>query len=113
MKPFICVDFDGVLNNYKGYEGDNLGTIRPGAREFLQTLSQDYTVSILSVRSYHLIIRWLEQYDLLQYVDEVTSIKRAAVAYVDDRGLRFNGNYEEVLEQLENFKPYWEEKSDA
>ena len=25
MKPTICVDFDGVLNNYKGYDGDNLG----------------------------------------------------------------------------------------
>ena len=23
MKPIICIDFDGVLNNYKGYDGDN------------------------------------------------------------------------------------------
>ena len=38
LKPIICIDFDGVLNNYNGYDGDNLGTPRPGAKEFLEKL---------------------------------------------------------------------------
>ena len=40
LKPIICIDFDGVLNNYNGYDGDNLGTPRPGAKEFLEKLSK-------------------------------------------------------------------------
>ena len=38
LKPIICIDFDGVLNNYKGYDGDNLGTPKDGAKEFLEKL---------------------------------------------------------------------------
>ena len=110
MKPFISVDFDGVLNNYKGYDGDNLGTIRPGAREFLQKLSEDYTVLIHTARRYTLVVEWVTDNNLWEYVGDVSSIKQPSIAYIDDRGIRFNGDYDEVLEQLENFKPYWEEK---
>lgn len=103
----VCVDFDGVLNNYKGYDGDNLGTPRPGAREFLEQLSKEYDVVVFSVRRYSKIIKWLTDYDLLKYVVNVTSYKPLAVAYIDDRAIRFNGNYNETLEELKDFKPYW------
>lgn len=103
----ICVDFDGVLNNYKGYDGDNLGTPREGAKEFLEQLSKEYDVVIFSVRRYSKIIKWLTDYDLLKYVVNVTSYKPLAVAYIDDRAIRFNGNYEKTLNELKGFKPYW------
>jgi len=110
MKPFLCVDFDGVLNNYKGYDEDYLGTPREGAAEFLQTLSQKYTVIILSSRRYSKIIKWLQEYELLDYVGNVTSIKYPAVAYIDDRGIQFNGDYDKILQELEDFTPYWVEE---
>ena len=108
-KPTICIDFDGVLNNYKGFDGDNLSTPRPGAREFLETLSKEYSITIFSVRRYTKIIVWLTKYDLLQYVHNVTSYKIPAVAYVDDRGINFNGDYDKVLQELKTFKPHWKE----
>lgn len=110
MKPVICLDFDGVFNNYKGYDGDNLGSPREGIREFLETLSKDYTIEVCSVRRYSKIIIWLDKHDLLKYVANVTSYKPAAVCYVDDRGINFDGDYEKTLEQIKQFKTYWEEK---
>ena len=109
MKPTICLDFDGVFNNYKGYDGDNLGTPREGIREFLEKLNEDYTIEVCSVRRYSKIIKWLHDNDLLQYVANVTSYKPKAIAYVDDRGINFSGDYEETLKQIKNFKTYWED----
>lgn len=108
-KPTICLDFDGVFNTYKGYDGDNLGTPRPGLKEFLEQLTQEYSITIFSVRRYSKIINWLTNYDLLNYVDNVTSYKVPAVAYIDDRAIQFKGDYQETLEQLKDFKPYWRE----
>ena len=99
MKPVICLDFDGVFNNYKGYDGDNLGSPREGIREFLETLSKDYTIEVCSVRRYSKIIIWLDKHDLLKYVANVTGYKPAAICYVDDRGINFDGDYEKTLEQ--------------
>lgn len=108
-KPTICIDFDGVLNNYKGYDGDNLGTPRPGAKEFLEQLNQEYSITIHSVRRYSKIITWLTEYGLIMYVDNVTSYKVPATAYIDDRGINFDGDYEKALRKVKDFKPYWKE----
>jgi hypothetical protein len=43
-------------------------------------------------------------------VYDVTSRKLPAHAYIDDRALRFNGDYNETLTELETFKPYWKEE---
>ena len=107
-KPTICLDFDGVFNNYNGYDEDDLGTPREGIKEFLETLSKDYTIEVCSVRRYTKIMKWLHEHNLLQYVANVTRYKPIAVAYVDDRGITFNGDYDETLKQLKDFKTYWE-----
>ena len=112
-KPMICVDFDGVLNTYQGYDGDNLYYLRPGAREFLETLSKEYRVVVFSTRKYHLIMKWLQSYDLMQYVENVTSIKpKYAVAFVDDRAIPFNGDYDEIIPKLRGFRTWWEKKQE-
>jgi len=109
-KPFISIDFDGVLNNYQGYDGDNLGTPRPGAKEFLEKLSKKYRVIILTARRFDKVMEWLNQYELSKYVFDVTSIKpKNVVCFVDDRAIKFNGEYAEVLRHINNFKTYWEE----
>ena len=110
-KPNICVDFDGVLNNYKGYKGsDELYEPSTGAKEFLQKLSEKYTIIILSARTPAKIYDWLIKYDLSQYVCDVTRTKPGAVAYIDDRALRFEGNYDKVLYELERFQTHWEKE---
>lgn len=110
MKPPVCLDFDGVLNKYQGYEKDNLGELRPGAKEFLERLSRDYNVIIFSVRPFPKIVEWLKLHDMDKHVWDVTSFKPAAVAYIDDRAIRFVGDYEKTLNELQNFKPYWKEE---
>ena len=107
-KPTLCLDFDGIFNNYKGYNGDNLGTPRQGIKEFLEQLNKEYSITIFSARRYPLIIKWLKQHNLLMYVDNVTSIKPVAWAYIDDRAIQFNGDYNKALAELKQFKPYWE-----
>ena len=107
-KPVVCIDFDGVLNNYKGYDGDNLGTPREGSREFLEELNEKYTVMIYSVRRYSKIITWLKDNDLIHLITNVTSYKLPAVAYIDDRAIPFDGDYDKALNKLKNFKPYWQ-----
>ena len=109
-KKTVCVDFDGVLNNYKGYAGEaELYEPMIGAREFLLKLSKEYKVVIFSTRaSSQKIWEWLREYNLRQYCSDVTNIKPVAVAYIDDRAIRFEGNYSKVLDELKDFKTHWE-----
>ena len=110
-KPIVCVDFDGVLNDYHGYKGsDELYEPLTGAKEFLQKLSEKYTIIILSARTPAKIYDWLIEHDLSKYVCDVTRVKPGAVAYIDDRSIRFDGNYHKVLYELERFKTHWEKE---
>lgn len=109
-KPNICIDFDGVLNTYDGWAGENeLYTPFPGAKEFIETLREQYKIIIFTTRNNEKVREWLQEYNI--YYDTVTSGKLGAVAYIDDRGIRFNGDYEEVLHKLKNFKAHWEQPS--
>lgn len=45
-KKTICVDFDGVLNEYNGYEEGNLGEPLTGSKEFIKELRKKYKVVI-------------------------------------------------------------------
>lgn len=110
-KPTICVDFDGVLNDYNGYDPDDLGSPRKGSKEFLEKLHKRYFVVILSARRYSQIIKWLNDHNLWEYVDNVTSMKPPAIAYIDDRAIHFDGDYDQALKQLWGFKPYWKKKN--
>ena len=45
-RPIVCVDLDGVLNDYDGWKGaDYFHPPRPGAREFSQQLNVKATAS--------------------------------------------------------------------
>lgn len=107
-KNVVCVDFDGVLNNYAGWKGETeLYTPRNGVREFMGTLRKDYHVVVFTTRDNALVREWLEKYDIL--FDDVTSTKVGAVCYIDDRAITFNGDFNETLIQLNNFKAHWEQ----
>ena len=105
-KPVVCIDFDGVLNNYKFYDPDNLFDMRPGAYDFIMKLSVIYRVVILTARDTEKVKEWLKENNIV--VDEVTNVKPPAVCYVDDRAVRFDGNFNRALHQVFNFYTYWE-----
>lgn len=105
----VAVDFDGVLNKYSGWNGENdLSTPQSGVQYFLKKLNEKYGVIVFTVRDKDKVKEWLKKYELDRYVIHVTDIKPKAVAYIDDRAIKYNGNYGEVLEKLERFKTWWE-----
>lgn len=105
IKKTICVDFDGVLNEYDGYEEGDLGEPLTGSKEFIKELRRKYKVVILTSRQKEQVIDWLNNNGFPSM--KVTNRKVPAVAYIDDRAIQFNGNYKKVISQLKNFKPYW------
>lgn len=110
----IGVDFDGVIHkNSKGYhDGTVYDEPIEGAREALQKLSEKYTVIVYTAKARkdrglvngrsgtQLIWDWLKQHDLNQYVSKVTAEKPRAVAYIDDKGIKFD-NWDNVLSQID------------
>mgnify|MGYP001587210552 CR=1 FL=1 len=109
-KPTVCVDFNGCLDLYTGWVKDGMGTEYPpreGAAEFLEALHSKYKVFILSSIQPMDIQVWLDKNGMGQWVDDVTKIKPPAIAYIDDRGITFKGDFGDVLRQLEDFKPHW------
>ncbi len=105
IKKTICVDFDGVLNEYDGYEEGNLGEPLSGSQDFIKKLRGKYKVVILTSRPKEQVINWLNNNGFPSM--KVTNRKVPAVAYIDDRAIQFNGNYKKVISRLKNFKPYW------
>lgn len=109
----IGIDFDGVIHkNSKGYhDGTVYDEPVEGAREALQKLSEKYTVIIYTAKARkdrglvngrsgtQLIWDWLKEHDLNQYVSKVTAEKPRAVAYIDDKGIKFD-NWDSVLSQI-------------
>ncbi|HJT86777.1 MAG TPA: hypothetical protein VJ732_02950 [Bryobacteraceae bacterium] len=109
-KPLVCVDLDGVLNAYDGWQGaDFFHPPRPGAGEFLKRLNElGYRVVVFTVRWAPHVERWLEHHGLSAYVSEVTDRKPPAHVYVDDRAVCFTGDFDKALEQIGRFKAHWE-----
>lgn len=106
----ICVDLNGTLDTYTGWRGPHVWfPPRPGAARFLAALrDRGFRVVILTTRDVTGTWAWLHQHGLAPLVDDVTNQKIPAIAYVDDRAVRFTGDYDAVLRALEHFHPYWE-----
>ena len=108
----ICIDFDGVLNDYTGWKGeDDLGALATGAAAFLRQIHGPYEVVIFTTRPEQKVWGWLEEHNPDQAVDIVTSTKPPAFAYIDDRAICHRGDFLETLAELNGFKAHWEEKA--
>jgi hypothetical protein len=100
----IAVDFDGVIASYeKGWSGF-VPTEPPvvGARAGVAALrALGFSVVVFSCRALHPagltgIRDWLLWHDIT--VDDITGSKPHAELYLDDRGLRFNGDWSDVTQ---------------
>jgi len=109
----IAVDFDGVLHSYeRGWaDGSIYGDWKPGAVVALAQLMQQHAVFIHTTRPAKQVARWIERqsgygFECTTRVPRtgwlrrpgfwnqrdtllVTNRKFAAVAYIDDRAVRF------------------------
>jgi hypothetical protein len=111
----IAIDFDGVIHGYEsGWTGPVPGDPPvPGAREGIAGIRAlgfqvvVFTCRALTDEGRRGIVGWLAQHGI--EVDEVTAIKPHAELYVDDRAWRFEGDWSELLEDLQRFgvRPPW------
>ena len=110
----IGIDFDGVIHkNSKGfYDGTIYDKPINGAKNALKKLSRKYNVVIFTAKAkpdrvlienktgVELVWEWLQKNKMDTYVKEVTSEKPRAVAYIDDKGITFSDNWEQILDNL-------------
>jgi hypothetical protein len=107
----ICLDFNGVLDMYQGWKGpDYMYPMRPGAKEFLMKLNQlEYNVIVLTATAdRNKVWSWLIDNGINNLVYDVTNVKPPAMVYLDDRGVTFNGSFDEALEAIKTFRAHWE-----
>jgi hypothetical protein len=111
----LAIDFDGVLHNaYDGWgDGTCYGDPMPGSIDAIISLSKKYDIIIFTAKAkpdrplvngktgVSLVKEWLEKYDILKYVSDVTSEKPRAELYIDDNGYRFQ-NWKDTLNFVEN-----------
>ncbi len=109
-KPLVCVDLDGVLNNYDGWRGTEFfHPPRAGAADFLHRVNAaGFAVVIFTVRYAPWVEKWLEENNLASFVSAVTDRKPPAHVYLDDRAICFDGDFAQAFQQIVNFRAHWE-----
>ncbi len=106
----ILIDLDGVLNEYtKGcFDKNYIPNPREGVEDFLIELNKDYDLYLFTSRNLLLASKWLINNNLDSYFKDVTNIKLPAYLFIDDRNIKFNGNYSKTLTEIKHFKVNWE-----
>lgn len=106
----VCLDFDGVLHSYRsGWRGAEVIPDPPihGTREAIARLRQLYRVVVYSARcrtpeGRRAVEHWLALHDI--QVDEICDYKPPALVYVDDRAIRFRGDWEAAFDEIRQFR---------
>ena len=104
----ILIDLDGVLNEYTGgFDKDYIPPIKDGAKEFLENLSENFDIKIFTTRNKILATKWLINNSIDQFVVDITNVKDLAWLYIDDRCINFDGNFENLSNNINNFRPWY------
>jgi hypothetical protein len=97
----ICFDFDGTLHFYVGWTGyEPPNPPVEGAREFVQwCVERGYKVCVCTCRADNelgkmAVESWLKKYGFPPM--PVSNIKPPATFYIDDRAIRFEGDWQKV-----------------
>lgn len=110
LRRTVCLDFDGVLHSYRsGWCGADVIPDPPihGTREAVERIRQVYRVVVYSARcsteaGREAIANWLLKNEII--VDEVCEHKPQAFVYVDDRAVRFRGDWDDLLDEIRDFR---------
>ena len=108
FKKTILIDLDGVLNEYTGeFDKNYIPTIKKGAKNFIEKLSKNFEIKLFTTRNKILASKWLLENSLENYICDITDKKDLCWLFIDDRCINFNGNYDNLYTQIENFKPWY------
>jgi hypothetical protein len=106
----ICLDFDGVIHSYQsGWQGEAVIADPPIHKVdvAIKKLRKDYRVVVFSARcrsdeGVEAIRAWLAKHHI--EVDDVCREKPPAHIYVDDRAVRFDGDWDQTIADINLFK---------
>jgi len=111
IKKTIAIDFDGVIHKYsKGWQNGEIydEPIEGSLEAIIELLEKDYRVTIFTTREFTTEVRrWIiekmhecKNLKGKAFTNEkdfnVTNKKPPAIAYIDDRGIRFT-NWKDML----------------
>jgi len=110
-KPTLVIDIDGVIatgtvkdvySEEAGWAYENC-TLVEGAKEALSELCKEYRIVLSSSRwksDLRKTMVWIRENHLENYIEEVQlGLKPSAVAYIDDKGYRFE-SWEQTLKDF-------------
>ena len=106
----IMIDLDGVLNEYgkEPFDENHIPEMKKGADKFLEELKEQNTeLYLFTTRNLMLATKWLEKNKIDKYFKDVTNVKSAAYLYIDDRAIRFDGDYSDTIDEIKNYRAYW------
>ena len=106
----VCLDFDGVIHSYRsGWQGESNIPDPPihGVRDAIRHLRKRYRVVIHSARTSSeegiaAVRLWLAKHEI--EVDDICKTKPPAHVYVDDRAIAFDGEWEQTIAAINDFR---------
>lgn len=112
MYPAVALDLDGVLAEYHGWTGDATPLDPyPHTRIMMEHMvDAGYKLYVLTARRTRdlvLVDKWVYEHGFEDLLWFVTNIKHPAVAYVDDNGVRFEGNPARTFHLVQDSRPWW------
>lgn len=117
MKQTVVVDFDGVIHSYvSGWKGAENIPDPPteGTKEAIEKLREKYVVVVVSSRCHqeggiNAIKSWLATHGI--EVDLVTNDKPPHIVVIDDRAIRFNGDWLSAIDAIPEASIPWNKKA--
>lgn len=105
----ICIDWNGVLDTYQGYQNGRIYPLRDGAKAFLTVLvEKGYRIVILTAANVDVVHQWTIDVGINHLISEITNIKVPAILYIDDRAITFRGDFYATLMEILTFKVFWD-----
>lgn len=121
----ICIDLDGTLADYDGWDGDwtPIGEPIDGAREFCEQLAAEgWRIIIHTCRGQiDQVEEWLAKHRIrhdgincVEHNANGSSSKPIADVYLDDRAVRFEGRFDgRLMAQVQGHVTWWEHRQAA
>ncbi len=107
----ICIDFEGVISEYDGWKDEEvLGKPMKGAKEFIEKIiNSGLKYSIFTTRPIDKIESWIKE-NYFPKPEIITYIKIKSPLYIDDRCIKFDGDFDKLIKDMKKFNVYWEKE---
>jgi len=111
----LMIDFDGVIHEYTEWNNGKLNGPIKGAKEAIDKLKEKYKIIIFTTRASKTengpevteklikdVAAFLNEHDI--HFDDITADKMGAQAYIDDKGIRFEGDWDAILNKVKEIE---------